>query len=169
MDLMPTLARLAGIELPRDRVLDGHDVWPILAGDAGARSPRESFLYYDNGRLEGVRDGRWKLWFGREPERASMPGAFPPGGERGAQAAAPATVRLFDLYADVAETNNVAHEHPDIVARLQAIVATARADLGDDATGHQGSGARAPGVVADPRPLTEFVSVSVPGRAAIER
>ena len=68
MDLMPTFARLAGAALPSDRVLDGRDVWPILSGAPGARSPRERFLYYDGGRLEAVRDARWKLWFGRVAE-----------------------------------------------------------------------------------------------------
>ena len=31
-DLMPTFARLVGADLPRDRVLDGRDLWPLLAG-----------------------------------------------------------------------------------------------------------------------------------------
>jgi arylsulfatase A-like enzyme len=163
MDLMPTFARLAGVELPRDRVLDGYSVWPILAGEAGARSPRESFLYYDGGRLEGVRDERWKLWFGREPERAAAtaPGAIAPDAERRPRVApAGAASRLYDLDADIAETTDVATLHPDVVERLQAIAAAAARELGDDATRTKGTGVRPPGVVNAPRPLTEFVEVA---------
>jgi arylsulfatase A-like enzyme len=154
MDLMPTFARLAGVRLPSDRVLDGRDVWPVLAGEAGARSPRESFLYYDGGRLEGVRDRRWKLWFGRVPEEA--------GAGTGAGStphAATVAPLLYDLDADVAETTDVASSHPDVVERLEALAHAARRDLGDDATGVKGARTRAPGLVEAPHPLTEFVSM----------
>ena len=30
MDLLPTFAKLAGAELPADRVIDGKDIWPVL-------------------------------------------------------------------------------------------------------------------------------------------
>jgi arylsulfatase A-like enzyme len=147
MDLMPTFARLAGVELPADRVLDGVDVWPILAGEPGARSPRESFLYYDGGRLEAVRDARWKLWFGRAVEGIATP------------AASPEAPLLFDLERDVAETTDVASEHPDVVAKLRAVADAARRDLGDGATEAVGAGTREPASVESPRPLTEFVPV----------
>ncbi len=32
IDLLPTLAKLAGAELPKDRVIDGRDIWPVLSG-----------------------------------------------------------------------------------------------------------------------------------------
>ena len=159
MDLMPTFARLAGARLPNDRVLDGHDVWPILAGESGARSPRESFLYYDGGRLEGVRDARWKLWFGREARSARPGAAAEESAASRATAAGPAAPVLYDLDADVAETTDVASLHPDIVERLEALADAARRDLGDVATGALGAGTREPGVVEAPRPLTEFVSM----------
>jgi arylsulfatase A-like enzyme len=43
MDLLPTLAKLAGTRAPIDRVIDGADIWPIVAGEAGAKSPHEDF------------------------------------------------------------------------------------------------------------------------------
>jgi hypothetical protein len=48
---------------------------------------------------------------------------------------------LFDLQSDPGETRNCAAEFPDIVARLQAEVAKARAELGDGP-----SAAKAPGI-----------------------
>jgi len=44
--------------------------------------------------------------------------------------AVPAT-QLYDLAADVEEKHDVADRHPEIVARLLALVEKARDDLGD--------------------------------------
>lgn len=49
-------------------------------------------------------------------------------------------VELYDLDVDIAETTNVAKQHPDIVARLLKQVSAARMELGD--AGTIGSGAR---------------------------
>lgn len=49
---------------------------------------------------------------------------------------------LYDLEAGPGETTYVAAQHPEIVTRLKAIAATARADLGDALTGVRGSGLR---------------------------
>jgi arylsulfatase A len=69
MDLLPTFVRKAGGEVPGDRIIDGKDVWPLLTGEKGAKSPHEAFFYYKRhtagklreGRIEGVRVGNWKL------------------------------------------------------------------------------------------------------------
>ena len=67
MDLYPTFAKLADLDLPTDRTLDGRDIWPLLSGQAGARSPHEYFYYFHgSGRrklsnIQAVRHGKWKL------------------------------------------------------------------------------------------------------------
>jgi arylsulfatase A-like enzyme len=136
MDLLPTLAAAAGAEafVPGDRVIDGRDITALLDDPAGP-SPHEAFLYYDADRLEAVRSGRWKLHLckGRIPLH-----------------------ELYDLDADVGETTDVAADHPDVVARLEAHAAAARADLGDGRLGIVGAGCRPVGEVADPVPLTTF-------------
>ena len=38
IDVFPTVARLIGAELPAHPI-DGRDIWPLLAGQPGARSP----------------------------------------------------------------------------------------------------------------------------------
>jgi arylsulfatase A-like enzyme len=63
MDLYPTIASLAGAELPGgqvsgvDVIIDGKDIGPLMWGEPDATSPHEAF-YYD---LAAIRSGRWKL------------------------------------------------------------------------------------------------------------
>ena len=51
-------------------------------------------------------------------------------------------LELFDLDNDPGETKDVAAEHPEVVARLQALADAARADLGDKLTKTKGAGIR---------------------------
>src|SRR5213076_2932606 len=44
MDLLPTLARLAGASVPRP--IDGKDITDLILANPGAVSPDESFFYY---------------------------------------------------------------------------------------------------------------------------
>jgi arylsulfatase A len=46
MDILPTFVKLAGAQLPTDRKLDGADIWPILSGQPGAKSPHDIFYQY---------------------------------------------------------------------------------------------------------------------------
>ena len=50
MDLLPTFAELAGVEPPQDRVIDGKDIWSLLAAKEGAKTPHENFFYYRTGQ-----------------------------------------------------------------------------------------------------------------------
>jgi arylsulfatase A len=125
IDVLPTLAAFTGSELPADRAIDGLDMAALWRGEAGAE-PREEFLHYSaHGVIEGIRQGRWKLLVKRPSQ----------GKQAAADAAAPAPqVLLFDLDRDLGEQKNLAAEHPDLVATLQArmtdldreITATAR-------------------------------------------
>ena len=94
MDVLPTFAKLAGAELPQDRVMDGKDMLPVLVD--GAESPHEYFFYAYWGELEAVRWKDWKLRIidGKEA--------------------------LYNLEADIAEKQNVAANHPEIVQQLKA-------------------------------------------------
>jgi arylsulfatase A-like enzyme len=135
MDLMPTLARVAGTTEPQDRVIDGKDISPLLMGEPGATTPHETFYYYRLENLEAVRKGKWKLHFAK--------------GEL-------AQRELYDLAADIGEQNNVIQEHPDVVAELMAVAGKAREDLGDLITGAPGTGKRPVGRVENPKPLTTY-------------
>ena len=52
--------------------------------------------------------------------------------------------KLYELRADLAETNEVAAQHPEEVARLLAFAEKCRDELGDSLTGKTGRGTRQP-------------------------
>ncbi|MFT4538186.1 MAG: arylsulfatase A [Planctomycetota bacterium] len=100
MDLLPTIAALAGVALSGYRMIDGHDIAPILRDDPSASSPTEQFLYYTSkGELAGIRQGPWKLLL-TGPE-------------------------LFQVEFDVSEKRNVAADYPERVAELTALAINA--------------------------------------------
>ena len=139
MDLLPTFAHLAGAEPPQDRILDGHDIWPLMSGQPGARSPYEAFYYYYLEQLQAVRSGRWKLYLPLANKWRTF---------RGDTQESPA--RLYDLVADLGETTNLVDKHPDVVERLIGLTEKAREDLGD--IGRPGRNQRPAGIVSDPTP-----------------
>jgi arylsulfatase A-like enzyme len=125
LDFFPTFAQLAGGRTPTDRVIDGHDITPLLRGAPGAKTPTTEFYYYQRHALEAVRAGRWKLHLPR-PEDELWAIYLAP-----ADSAEVKQPMLFNLEADVAERRDVAAAHPDVVARLLALAEKARVDLGD--------------------------------------
>ncbi len=132
MDLLPTFAKLAGVGLPDDREIDGHDAAEFLLGESEG-SPREDYFYYSGCLLTGVRHGKWKLVLPRSAKPAGT-------GWWGRLIEEIKEVQLYDLDTDPGETTSVAGEHPDVVADLHKRIETARAELGD--MNVVGSGAR---------------------------
>ncbi len=59
--MRPTLPASARSSIPTDRVIDGHDIRPLMHGLASAKSPTQAFYYYVHTHLQAVRAGRWKL------------------------------------------------------------------------------------------------------------
>ena len=117
MDLLPTIAGLAGTRAPTDRVIDGKDIWPLISGKAGATTPHEAFFYHTaQGQLAAVRSGKWKLHL-KPPQRRRRPSKGQP-----APKPQPTGPLLFDLSADIGESSNVADEHPDVVKRLTELL-----------------------------------------------
>lgn len=166
MDLSVTIAGLAGAELP-DVKLDGVDIAPLLFGQPDAKG-RDVFWYYSGDELHAVRQGDWKLHLPHEyltvagePGKGGKPSNY---GKLQPQSIELSGIRgiatrhgyrfekiglsLYNLKLDAGETTNVADKHPDIVARLQAVAAAARADLGDSLTGVTGKNVRPHGEAA---------------------
>src|SRR5881394_516067 len=146
MDLLPTFARLAGAEVSQDRIIDGQDIWPLMSGQPGAKTPHEAYFYYWGKHLQAVRSGKWKLHLAHNYDRPDPPGHD---GKPGKCAKRPIGVELFDLEHDISETNNVADQHSDVVVRLQALAEKCREDLGDSATGQPGKNVRQPGTLGE--------------------
>ena len=62
MDLFPTLARIAGGQVPSDRVIDGMDMSELLLGQK-KKSGRDGFIVYMGNDVFGVKWRNWKLHF----------------------------------------------------------------------------------------------------------
>jgi len=62
LDLFPTLARIAGGEVPSDRLIDGIDMSEFLLGRK-ADSGRDGFVVYMGNDIFGVKWRDWKLHF----------------------------------------------------------------------------------------------------------
>lgn len=108
LDVMPTLLSLAGVEPPKDRPLDGVVLSPVWKGTG---SLQERPLYWasmgNNGsRSEAMREGPWKLVV-LHPK--AKPGTFE--NEK---------VELYRLDRDLAETTDLATEHPEQAAAMLA-------------------------------------------------
>jgi arylsulfatase len=147
IDLFPTIAKLVGAALPRNK-LDGLDVWPIISRQAGAKNPHQSYwFYYEVNQLQAVTtsDGRWKLQMPHTYQTL----AGQPGGTNGVPVPySRRTVEkeeLYDLVHDIGETADVSWQYPEMVRLLENEAEKARADLGDSLTKRPGSGRREPG------------------------
>jgi arylsulfatase A len=107
LDVLPTLATLAGVAIPKDRVLDGYDLGPVLRGSGP--SPRQDVFYYRGPKLYALRHGPWKAHFftkseyGPDPEVAHDPPL------------------LYHLGQDPGERYDVAARHPEVIQQLRRI------------------------------------------------
>ena len=104
-DFLPTAAEIAGVKPPAN--LDGISLLPTLTG--GPQTNAHPFLYWEfheRGFQQAARMGDWK---------AVRPQAGEP-------------LELYNLQADPGERSNVAGQHPEIVAKLEAYLKTARTD-----------------------------------------
>ena len=101
-DLLPTFAELAGAEHPEQ--IDGISMISALQNE-----PQESHEYFywettSSGFTQAVRMGDWKaIWVGIENP-----------------------VELYNLAEDISESNNIAADHPDIVAKATELFTSAR-------------------------------------------
>ena len=118
-DVLPTFAELAGAQDAAPEGIDGLSFAPTLTGRT-ADQREHDYLYWewqrydwskrrnvDGGLMQAARAGKWK---------AVKTGAESP-------------LELYDLAADVGESTDVADRHPDVVARLGAILRDARTEM----------------------------------------
>jgi len=94
IDILPTIAKIAGVELSSDRPIDGREITGLFQ-NVNAKSPHaiEGYYYYRNMKVAAVRIGHYKLHF-KKP------------------------VQLYDLSKDVSEEHNVAETLPQLVTSM---------------------------------------------------
>jgi len=105
-DVLPTLAALAGHSPPAG--VDGIDISAALLNTP---QPRHDFLYWEfheGGFKQAVRVDDWKA----------------------VQLVRDKPLQLFDLKSDIGERHDVASDHPDIVAKIEAYLKNARTEVG---------------------------------------
>jgi len=146
IDLLPTIAAIAGAPLPEKKI-DGVNILPLIKGDKNA-NPRDIYYFYYGGELRAVRQSKWKLYFpheyrsysGVEPGMNGYPGPYNKG---------KCGLELYDLKNDISETKDVAVRHPEIVKKLKVLAEKAREDLGDRLTNRNGKNVRPPGKLSE--------------------
>ena len=67
VDLFPTLAHIANLEIPKDRIIDGIDQSEFILGNQ-EKSNREGFVYYIKTELRAAKWRDWKMHFVWEVE-----------------------------------------------------------------------------------------------------
>lgn len=147
MDILPTVAKLAGTAAPADRIIDGKDIWPLMSGQAGAATPHAAYYYYWGRELQAIRAGNWKLHIAHDYIHPDPPGH---GGMPGKTVTLKIPSSLFDLNEDPGETRDVAAQNLDIVKRLESIAEQARNDLGDSRMKLAGENVRQPARLDNP-------------------
>ncbi|MCA1963172.1 MAG: sulfatase [Prosthecobacter sp.] len=141
LDLLPTLAALAGATLP-EREIDGHDIRPILRGETADRSPwdEKGFCFYRMGQMQAVRAGDWKLYLPLTHALQDLRGR-----------SGPVPLALYDVRHDPGEQHEVSAQHPAIVERLTRLAQQTAERIGNE--DHPGPGQRPAGHVENPAPL----------------
>jgi uncharacterized sulfatase len=147
-DLFPTLLGLAGLGLPRDRVIDGRSLWGLLSGRETI-GPHEALFFFHDNVIDGVRSGRWKYY--RWVNLYTFPVPLDKVGSlvgRGAHAASYTDPRtgetvqlithdplLFAVEADTNESYNVISRHPEEAGRLRAAIEAWEGEFFDNPRG----------------------------------
>jgi arylsulfatase A len=129
IDFFPTSLALAGVELPRNRIIDGRDILGLMTGES-EETPHEAFYFYHVDELEAIRMGKWKyirnihhyVW----PVPVDKPTT--PMGKlaRGRLGNWP---MLYDLAIDPRESYNLIDNYPEVGQRLAGSMAAWEADL----------------------------------------
>ena len=114
-DIFSTLLDAAGLTVPESNgknPLRGMSLFPHMLSDGKTSVPELTMIFELWGNI-GVRRGDYKLW-------ASVGRDYSPDWDALAAEISQKDLELFDLQRDVAETNDLRTEHPEMYASLKA-------------------------------------------------
>jgi arylsulfatase A len=111
LDFMPTLAALAGADLPQGRIFDGNNITGMLQAGQQGKSDYERFFYWSQKNITALRMGDIKLriQIDNKTKERQQP-------------------ELYDLADDISEANNLAAQMPEVVEEMTKIMLQAEAD-----------------------------------------
>ena len=158
LDLLPSLAKIAGAEIPKDRLIDGMDLSDLMLGRT-EKTSREYFCYFLGNSLEAIRWREWKLHLAK-PRGVGIADTIHEGSEcmdlsRNIDRDVPVR-ELYHLTTDPSERDNVYEQHPEIVERILQIAQQIREDIGDAAVHMEGRNRRPIGKVENAKALTQY-------------
>lgn len=110
-DMMPTLASIAGVTLPKNLKTDGISILPTLTGKG--KQKQHKFLYWEfheQGGKIAVRKGDWKLIIQKVLTNKN------------------AEPELYNLSKDIHEDKNVAKQYPELVKEMLQMMKNAHVD-----------------------------------------
>jgi arylsulfatase A-like enzyme len=121
IDVLPTLCQAAGVTVPSDRTIDGHNALPMAA--ARAKSPHAAIFWASDKQL-AVRKGKWKLVKDGIDYDGTPAGSKPLTGDD--------ALFLSNLEDDSGETRNLRHEAPAVADELASEAAAWLASVSAD-------------------------------------
>jgi arylsulfatase len=107
LDIFPTIAAAAGIEMPKDRAIDGINILPFLEGKRST-SGRESALFFTGSQVRAVKWKDWKFHYAFMPEP---------------RVTEPPLMRLFNLRSDPREESDIKDVNPWAPSQFDKLVA----------------------------------------------
>lgn len=126
IDFAPTIIAMTGSTMPgKNNNFDGQDVSELLRGGKIDHKP---FFFNYNGRVEAVRDGRFKLVAPHSYRIVAEPGRDGCPGRQIIDGASTPLV-LYDLEKDPYEKNDISGKHPEVTKRLAGLVEDFQAEM----------------------------------------
>jgi arylsulfatase A len=121
VDILPTLAAIAGVSTPDDRVIDGSDMTPVFRGESIDRSVPLHWHFYDpwGGPQSVLRQGDWMIGASWDVGDFHPFKAYYDMAEAAIiQNSKLAEFELYNLVDDIHQDHNLAEEYP---ARVEAM------------------------------------------------
>ena len=121
-DLLATCAAIVGTELPEGAGEDSRNVLPAFLSVSQDKPLRDFSVHHSLWGVFAIRQGPWKMIPHRGSGGFTSPRDIDPAKEGGPPG------QLYHLNDDPSETRNVWDEHPEVVARLSALLEKVKGD-----------------------------------------